>query len=138
MSSPKVRSRHARWMIVRVVGHEQAAFARRTGSSIEFRLKQPTSPMRPDLAALVGRAVRLAGVLDDVQVVSSRDVEDLVHVRGQALDVDGDDRPRPSVIFASIWRASRSNVRGSMSTKTGIAALLEDRLPGPGERDTRS
>ncbi len=45
----------------------------------------------PDLAALVLRAVGLAGILDHEELVLLRDGQDRVHVGGQPLDVHGDD-----------------------------------------------
>ena len=120
---------------VLVVGHEQAALA--AGQDLaRVEAVAADDADRPDLAALVGRAVRLTGVLDDVQAMPVGDVEDLVEVARAGR---------------WIWTAMMARVRGPILRLdlAGIevvrprvdvdedrdAELLEDRLPRPGERE---
>ncbi len=76
-----------------VVGRDEAAFAgRHVLGAVQAERAVPEAP---DPAAAVLRAVRLAGVLDDGEAVALRQLDERVHVGGQAEQVDRADGLRP-------------------------------------------
>ena len=76
----------------RVVGHDHAAFA--VGAEVLARVEAeaPRVAERAHRTSFVRRAVRLAAVLDHLQAMAFRDVEDRVHVGRLAVEMDRDDR----------------------------------------------
>jgi hypothetical protein len=80
---------------VRVAGGGQAAHA---GHQIMRDVGREAADIaqRADLLLAVAREHGLGRVLDDLEAVPARDLQDRVHVRGQAEQVHGDDGPRPA------------------------------------------
>lgn len=106
---------------VRVIRGDQAAFT--AGGEILADV-EAERVHRTDGAhgpAPVTGAVRLRGVLHHGDPVSGGDLGDPVHVGGQAVQVDHDDRLGPAADRGLQRRGSRLNVTGSMSTNTGTA-----------------
>ena len=80
-----------------VVGDDHAALS---GRHLLVRVEGEDSGIaeRAHRAALVARADRLAGILDDGETVTARDVEDRIHVGGLTEDVDREDGPRTAPV----------------------------------------
>ena len=83
-------------------------------------------PMRPDRPSVGGREVRLAGVLDDGEMVARGDALDRQHVRGLSIEVHGHDRARA--------RSDRGGGRIGIEGEAVRIDVGKDR-PGAGHHD---
>ena len=89
----KVAHQVAAFHQVLVVRHEEPPFPAAEVLKV-VQAERPRIPHRPAHSALVHRPVRLAGVLDDEEIVFLRDGENGIHIGGTSLNVDGNDRLR--------------------------------------------
>ena len=105
---------------VGVVGGERAALAGRDALA-PVEAERGDVGEAPGRAALVGRAGRARGILDEPQAVAVGDGPELVVVGGLAEDVDGDDADGARRDRGLDAAGSTLQMSGRMSAKTGVA-----------------